>query len=263
MVEQAGRIRVLENGKLRAQPFLDIRSQVSSGGERGCSSVAFHPNYAKNHRFYVDYTDRNGDTRVVEYRSERRARRSRRRAQQLLFVDQPYANHNGGRLAVRPGRAALRRHGRRRLRRRPGEPRAEPARRARQARCGSIRASRGAKPEIVGLRPAQPVALLVRPADRRPLHRRRRPGRLGGDRLHGRAQSAGSRTTAGTSTRGARASRTRPLGPAAQLVCPIVAYSHDAGLLGHRRLRLPRQGRPGRARAATSSATTARQRSGA
>ena len=102
---------------MRAKPFLDIRSLVSAGGEQGLLSVAFHPRYARNHRFYVDYTDRNGDTRVVEYRSNGTAALPKT-AHRLLFVDQPFANHNGGQLAVRPGRAALRRHGRRRLRRR-------------------------------------------------------------------------------------------------------------------------------------------------
>jgi glucose/arabinose dehydrogenase len=103
IVEQPGRIRVVVNGKLRARPFLDIRPLVLSGGEQGLLSVAFHPNYAKNRRFYVDYTDRNGDTRVVEYRSDRsgtRALPGTRR--QLLAVNQPYANHNGGQVEFGP-----------------------------------------------------------------------------------------------------------------------------------------------------------------
>ncbi|MGH3103281.1 MAG: PQQ-dependent sugar dehydrogenase [Gaiellaceae bacterium] len=101
IVEQAGRIRVLENGRLRGQPFLDIRNLVQSGGEQGLLSVAFHPNYARNRLFYVDYTDVNGDTRVVEYRSNgTRALLATRR--QLLFVAQPYPNHNGGQLVFGP-----------------------------------------------------------------------------------------------------------------------------------------------------------------
>ncbi len=101
VVEQPGRIRVLVNGKLRAQPFLDIHDQVVSGGEQGLLSVAFHPGYAKNHRFYVDYTDVNGDTRVVEYRSNGTVGLPKT-ARQLLFVKQPYANHNGGQLQFGP-----------------------------------------------------------------------------------------------------------------------------------------------------------------
>jgi glucose/arabinose dehydrogenase len=99
VVEQAGRIIVLDGGKRRV--FLDIRRLVKSGGEQGLLSVAFHPRYAKNHRFYVDYTDRSGNTRVVEYRSNGR-RALTRTARRLLFVDQPYSNHNGGQLAFGP-----------------------------------------------------------------------------------------------------------------------------------------------------------------
>ena len=102
VVEQGGTIRVLVNGKLRARPFLDIRSQVRSGGEQGLLSVAFHPRYARNHRFFVDYTDRNGDTRVVEYRSNGTVALPSS-ARRLLFVRQPYENHNGGQLQFAPG----------------------------------------------------------------------------------------------------------------------------------------------------------------
>jgi glucose/arabinose dehydrogenase len=101
VVEQTGLIRVLVNGKVRAAPFLDVRAKTSAGGERGLLSVAFHPRYAKNHRFYVDYTDRNGDTRVVEYRSNG-VRALPATARQLLFVKQPYPNHNGGQLEFGP-----------------------------------------------------------------------------------------------------------------------------------------------------------------
>ena len=109
VVEQPGVIRVLVNGKLRAQPFLDIRSLVKSGGEQGLLSVAFHPRYASNHRFFVDYTDRNGDTRVVEYRSNGTAALPTGRAP--AAVRRPAVRQPQRRPApVRPGRAALRRH---------------------------------------------------------------------------------------------------------------------------------------------------------
>src|SRR5918996_2202107 len=71
VVEQAGRIRVVERGRV-VRTFLDIRGLVASGGERGLFSIAFHPGYARNRRFYVDYTDTAGNTRVVEYRSNGR-----------------------------------------------------------------------------------------------------------------------------------------------------------------------------------------------
>jgi glucose/arabinose dehydrogenase len=99
IVEQVGQIRVLDAGRLDPQPFLDITSLVQAGGEQGLLSVAFHPNFAENGRFFVDYTDVNGDTRVVEYEATDTEPVRRR---ELLFVDQPYANHNGGQLAFGP-----------------------------------------------------------------------------------------------------------------------------------------------------------------
>src|SRR5690242_17120344 len=61
VVEQPGVIRVLVNGKLQSQPFLDIHTMVKSGGEQGLLSIAFHPSYAKNHRFFVYFNDTSGD----------------------------------------------------------------------------------------------------------------------------------------------------------------------------------------------------------
>jgi glucose/arabinose dehydrogenase len=101
VVEQAGVIKVVNGGRVRAQPFLDIRNLVSSGGERGLLSVAFHPRYAANRLFYVDYTDTDGNTRVVEYRSDG-TRAIPSSARQLFFEQQPFSNHNGGQLAFGP-----------------------------------------------------------------------------------------------------------------------------------------------------------------
>jgi glucose/arabinose dehydrogenase len=101
VVEQKGTIRVIQNGRLQAQPFLDIQNLVRSGGEQGLLSVAFHPRYAQNHLFYVDYTDTNGDTRLVEYRSDG-TRAIESSARQLFFEKQPFSNHNGGQVAFGP-----------------------------------------------------------------------------------------------------------------------------------------------------------------
>src|SRR5436190_327696 len=98
VVQQTGQIRVLVGGKKRARPFLDLTGDITSGGERGLLSMAFAPDYAKTGRFYVDFTDRNGDTRVQEFRRSKGnpnvANKSSRR--QILFIRQPYPNHNGG-----------------------------------------------------------------------------------------------------------------------------------------------------------------------
>jgi glucose/arabinose dehydrogenase len=99
IVEQPGLVRVLEDGKLLSEPFLDVQDQVVSGGEQGLLSLAFDPEYESTGLFYVDYTDTNGDTRVVEYHAGGSTPVRRR---ELLFVDQPYANHNGGQLAFGP-----------------------------------------------------------------------------------------------------------------------------------------------------------------
>jgi glucose/arabinose dehydrogenase len=99
VVEQPGRIRTVRGGRVTGT-FLDIRRLVSCCGERGLLSVAFHPRYAANRLFYVDYTDTRGDTRVVEYRA--RAGKRPVRVRQLLHVDQPYPNHNGGQLQFGP-----------------------------------------------------------------------------------------------------------------------------------------------------------------
>jgi glucose/arabinose dehydrogenase len=93
-VEQVGRIRYVVNGRVRGT-FLDIRNRVLSGGEQGLLGLAFHPNYKRNHRFYVDYTDKQGNTRIVEFRS-RNGRAVNSTARQLFFLRDPYPNHNGG-----------------------------------------------------------------------------------------------------------------------------------------------------------------------
>jgi glucose/arabinose dehydrogenase len=96
VVEQAGTVKIVRDGRI-AGTFLDIRSRVRSGGEQGLLSLVFHPQYAQNHLFYVDYTDVNGDTRVVQFRSANGVGVPGS-AKVLLFVKQPYANHNGGQL---------------------------------------------------------------------------------------------------------------------------------------------------------------------
>jgi glucose/arabinose dehydrogenase len=101
VVEQRGVIRVAERGRLRSQPFLDISRLVTSGGEQGLLSMAFHPQYPRNPRFYVQYTDRGGDTRVVEYRA-RGGTALPGSARQLFFSEDPYGNHNGGQLVFGP-----------------------------------------------------------------------------------------------------------------------------------------------------------------
>jgi len=104
VVEQAGVIRVIENGKVAAQPFLDIRDKVASGGEKGLLSIAFHPNYKQNGVFFLNYTASGGGLHTVVSRWKRAAdgRADPKSEQVLLKIDQPYSNHNGGQLAFGP-----------------------------------------------------------------------------------------------------------------------------------------------------------------
>jgi glucose/arabinose dehydrogenase len=104
VVEQAGVIRIVDRGKLLRAPFVDLRRLVGSdSNEQGLLGLAFDPGYAKNHRFYVDYTDKKGDTNVAVLVSSK-GRAVARSLRRLLFVDQPYDNHNGGMLAFGPDR---------------------------------------------------------------------------------------------------------------------------------------------------------------
>jgi glucose/arabinose dehydrogenase len=105
VVEQTGRIRLIRKGVLQSTPFLDLRAKVSTGGERGLLGLAFHPDYNANGKFYVDYTDRNGNTVVEQYRRSATNFQIASPSAKLIFrITQPYANHNGGMLAFGPDR---------------------------------------------------------------------------------------------------------------------------------------------------------------
>jgi glucose/arabinose dehydrogenase len=96
VVEQAGRVRVVRDGRKLARPFLDIRPQVSAGGERGLLSIAFAPDYAQSRLLYAMFTDVNGDSRLVEYRAASPERVDAGSGRLVLFQRQPEPNHNGG-----------------------------------------------------------------------------------------------------------------------------------------------------------------------
>src|SRR5688572_28473827 len=108
IVLQAGQIVIWNGTSLLPTPFLDIRSLVTSGGERGLLGLAFHPDYAHNGFFYVNYTDRagNGDTVVARYSVSAADpnRADPTSARTLLVIDQPFSNHNGGQLQFGPDR---------------------------------------------------------------------------------------------------------------------------------------------------------------
>lgn len=112
VVEKLGRIRVVQpDGSLQAEPFLDISDRVQSReNERGLLGLAFHPEFASNGYFYVDYTTSrpigeagNGDTVVARYRVGQDPSRADPDSESvLLTIDQPFSNHNGGDLNFGP-----------------------------------------------------------------------------------------------------------------------------------------------------------------
>jgi glucose/arabinose dehydrogenase len=104
VVEQTGLVQVLTDGEREASPFIDLSGQVSCCGEQGLLSIAFDPRYEDSGLAYVDYTDRDGDTRVVEYRrsSDDPLTLDPASRRVVLRVDQPFANHNGGLLMFGP-----------------------------------------------------------------------------------------------------------------------------------------------------------------
>jgi glucose/arabinose dehydrogenase len=193
VVEQTGRIWVLRGGRRLPEPFLDVSDEIAAGGERGLLGLALAPDFVTSGRVVVNYTNREGDTRVVRYRAPGGGDvADPASAEVLLAIDQPYGNHNGGNvlygpdgmlwvgmgdggaggdpedraqdpdellgklLRIDPSRAAA------------GRPYAIPA--------DNPYADGGGAPEIWATRPPQPLALQLRRRDGGPLDRRRRPG---------------------------------------------------------------------------------------
>jgi len=103
IVEQEGRIRIVKNGSLLATPFLEIESRVSCCGERGLLSVAFHPAFESNGRFFVNYTNNSGHTVIARYEVGADPDDADESTELvLLTINQPFANHNGGQLGFGP-----------------------------------------------------------------------------------------------------------------------------------------------------------------
>jgi len=107
VIELGGTIRIIQNATLLPTPFLDVTPLIESGGEKGLLGLAFHPNFSANRRFFINYTRRVGlqlqsvisefsasvtDPNLADVTSQR----------QLLIVNQPFDNHNGGQLAFGP-----------------------------------------------------------------------------------------------------------------------------------------------------------------
>ena len=98
VVQQGGLVKVIKNGSMLAKPYLDLRSKVSTGGERGLLGMAFSPRFKTDGKVYVDYTDTSGNTVIARYTAPAPSSStpSWGTPKRILSIKQPYANHNGG-----------------------------------------------------------------------------------------------------------------------------------------------------------------------
>ena len=108
VVEQRGTIRTLQNGALSSNFFLDLRGQLSSGGERGLLGMAFPPDAPQSRRFFINFTNPDGHTVVARFTRDRQGAVIANSRFDLVwpdgraFVEQPFPNHNGGHLVFGP-----------------------------------------------------------------------------------------------------------------------------------------------------------------
>lgn len=105
VVEQDGLVRIVQNGQVLATPFLDVKSLVSrNDSERGLLGLAFHPQYATNGQFFINYTDLKGDTVVARYHVSAADpnKADAQSAALVIHITQPFPNHNAGQLAFGP-----------------------------------------------------------------------------------------------------------------------------------------------------------------
>jgi glucose/arabinose dehydrogenase len=104
VVEQGGQVRIVRDGQVVDGAFLDIADRITSGGERGLLGLAFHPQFPTDPRIFVDYTDEKGDTRVSSFKVDpaKPDRVDPGTERRLLFVKQPFSNHNGGAVIFGP-----------------------------------------------------------------------------------------------------------------------------------------------------------------
>ena len=108
IVEQGGNIKILNsNGTINATPFLNVSPLISTGGERGLLGLAFHPDYANNGFFFINYTNTAGNTVIAKYTVTLTGLNpspnvANTTATILMTINQPYSNHNGGSLKFGP-----------------------------------------------------------------------------------------------------------------------------------------------------------------
>jgi glucose/arabinose dehydrogenase len=104
VAEQGGAIGIVRDGAMVERPFLDISDRISTGAERGLLGLAFHPDFPADPRVFVDYTDTDGNTRVSSFKvdSTDPDRADPASEVRMVFIKQPFGNHNGGVIAFGP-----------------------------------------------------------------------------------------------------------------------------------------------------------------
>jgi glucose/arabinose dehydrogenase len=104
VVEQRGVIHIVDESGPRPEPFLDIRDRVfDTGNEQGLLGLAFHPDFAANGAFYLNYTRGTGDTVIARFQVGSDPNRADPESETVLLqIDQPYPNHNGGSMVFGP-----------------------------------------------------------------------------------------------------------------------------------------------------------------
>lgn len=105
VVEQnSARIKIIKNGTVLPTPFIDLNSKAGSGGEQGLLGLAFHPDYANNGFFFVNYTNNSGNTVLARYKVSSSNPDIADPNSEFIFttINQPFGNHNGGMLAFSP-----------------------------------------------------------------------------------------------------------------------------------------------------------------
>ncbi len=232
VVEQTGRVQVVRDGQIVPGPFLDVSRLISTGGERGLLGLAFSPDYANSGELYLNYTDTNGDTNVARFIAQDPASDTPAFSGPtvVLKVAQPYSNHNGGCIVFEPGTQRLW------VGMGDGGSGGDPKGNAQNQ--GSLLGKmlvldfgKGPAPEARDrpVRRAQPVAVLVRSREPRPVDRRRRPEHVGGDRL--RRARAGERRELGLEPVGGQPSVPGGREALAQADSrfPITEYNHGSG----------------------------------
>jgi glucose/arabinose dehydrogenase len=103
LTEQKGEILIIKNNRISERPFLDIRTRVGCCGERGLLSTAFPEDYLSKKYFYVNYTNKKGNTVIARYRLTSNPDTADPDSEEILLtIRQPFSNHNGGQIAFGP-----------------------------------------------------------------------------------------------------------------------------------------------------------------